>query len=252
MPGETLLTGDQGQQGAQGQGQQGAAQGQGQQGAQGQGQQGQGQGAAQFVAADAVKFLTEHGVDANSLQNVQEADLKARYESAKAIADKAEARVKGSLPKAPEKYAEVKLPGDVAVDPEIQGELGAIGKKHGLSQDAYAEVVALGAKTVQRIGKALDTQTAAVQSKWLADTQADAEIGGAKLPENLGFAAKAREAFGTPAMREFLEKTKLGNHPEMIRLFVRVGRALQEDKTVQGGQRGDDRDMASRLYGNTK
>ena len=45
-------------------------------------------------------------------------------------------------------------------------------------------------------------------------------------------ARRAIERFGTPALRQLLNETGLGNHPEMVRLAVRVGRALAEDSVA--------------------
>lgn len=222
---------------------------------------GSGSNAPAFVAADAVKFLTEHGVDAKSLEGVAEADLKSRFESAKAIADKAAAKAaEAAKPKAPENYADVKLPDGVSVNKDLQAELAAVGKKHGLGQEAFAELAGLGAKIEQGIAAATQKAIEAVRGGWLAASQKDAEFGGEKLAENLAVAKKARDVFATPELVKFLSPhdpktnptgTGLGDHPEMIRLLVRVGRALREDRTVEGGQRTGEADIANRLYGKT-
>src|SRR6266850_688950 len=62
--------------------------------------------APEFKADEAVKFLTDHGVEAKALEGLKPEELKSRYDGAKTIADKASAAAK---PKAPEKY-EFKAP----------------------------------------------------------------------------------------------------------------------------------------------
>ncbi|HZQ35586.1 MAG TPA: hypothetical protein VFD32_06610, partial [Dehalococcoidia bacterium] len=112
--------------------------------------------APQFVAADAVKFLTEHGVEAKSLEGVAEADLKSRYESAKAIADKAHARGKAEgAPKAPEKY-ELAAPKGVELDAEFAKEYEAAAREAGLPQDKAQKIFELGAKAVAKFGEKLN------------------------------------------------------------------------------------------------
>lgn len=50
----------------------------------------------------------------------------------------------------------------------------------------------------------------------------------------LAIAKKALDTYGTPEIRQLLETTGLGNNPEMIRFFWRVGKTLTEDGTVTG------------------
>jgi len=84
---------------------------------------------------------------------------------------------------------------------------------------------------------------------WVTSSTADKEFGGDKLHENLATAKKARDAFGTPELTTLLNKTGLGNHPEVIRVFYRAGLAISEDRLVVGNKgnqpkQGD----ARRLY----
>lgn len=75
-------------------------------------------------------------------------------------------------------------------------------------------------------------QLEAVQNQiadWRAKTEADKELGGANYAENVGIAKKALEKFGGNAVLDVLEKTGLGNHPEIIRWAYRVGKAMSDD-----------------------
>ena len=85
-----------------------------------------------------------------------------------------------------------------------------------------------------------------------SQSMADKEFGGDKLNENLALASKAMDAFATPELKQVLDQTGLGNHPELIRAFVRVGRQISEDRLVPGGSMpvGDSRTIAERLYPN--
>lgn len=99
-------------------------------------------------------------------------------------------------------------------------------------------------------------QMEAVRKQWADTSVTDQEFGGEKLSENLSVAKKALDAFGSPQLRELLEKSGLGNHPEMIRLMYRAGKAISEDKYVgptQGSGKPAPKDfggMASALYSN--
>jgi hypothetical protein len=62
-------------------------------------------------------------------------------------------------------------------------------------------------------------------------------------------ARKALESFGSPALKELLNNTGLGNHPEVIKAFHKVGKLISEDKMVKGtpATPGSD-DIAKKLF----
>jgi hypothetical protein len=70
------------------------------------------------------------------------------------------------------------------------------------------------------------------------------------LPENLAAAKMALDTFGTPELRTLLIETGLGDHPEMIRAFVRAGKAISEDTLAMGGKKpaGAGKSTAEILY----
>lgn len=151
---------------------------------------------------------------------------------------------------APEKY-EFKPPEGVQLDDKLVAEFSEVAKELDLPQDAAQKVIdKLAPAMAKQQMEALDT----LKNEWAESTKADKELGGEKLGENLAVAKKALEAFGSPELRTLLEKTGLGNHPEMIRAFYKAGKQISEDRFVQGGQRppnnGGMRDPAKALYPN--
>ncbi|WP_336709625.1 MULTISPECIES: peptidase [unclassified Cedecea] len=84
--------------------------------------------------------------------------------------------------------------------------------------------------------------------QWASDVKADKEIGGDKMTANVGLAQKAFDQFGSPELKEYLNTTGLGNHPEIIRAFMKVGKAMSEDDMVMTGNIGQ-RSAAEVLYG---
>lgn len=75
-------------------------------------------------------------------------------------------------------------------------------------------------------------QLEAVQNQiadWRTQAEADKELGGANYEQNVGIAKKALEKFGGDAVLDVLNKTGLGNHPEIIRWAYRVGKAMSDD-----------------------
>lgn len=146
---------------------------------------------------------------------------------------------------APEKY-EFKAPEGREFDAKVLEQFSEVAKELNLSE-ADAQ------KVIDKIAPALAAKQTevleAARVQWETDAKGDKEFGGDKLTENLAVAKKALDKFGTPELRELLNTSGLGNHPEIIRAFYRAGKAISEDKFVGGNPSpGDGKSLADRLY----
>lgn len=150
---------------------------------------------------------------------------------------------KATEPQVPESY-EFAMPEGVQLDKTAADEFTAIAKELKLDQATAQKVADVGAKMAQRQAEAhvklVETWTEAVKS--------DKEIGGDKLAENLSVARKALEAFGTPELKDVLNMTGFGNHPEVVKAFYKIGKAISEDRFVTGGAKGAETDIAKRMF----
>jgi hypothetical protein len=163
--------------------------------------------------------------------------------SVKPDGDKPDTAPKG----APEKY-EFSAPEGVKYDESVIGQLSEVARELNMPQDAAQKLLdkmgpAIAAQQLDAVSKASDA--------WTESSKTDKEFGGEKLTENLSIAKKAMEQFGSPELTALL-KGGLGNHPEIIRTFYRVGKAISEDSFVPGQSRGPgaSRDPANSLYPN--
>ncbi|MHA4213191.1 peptidase [Klebsiella pneumoniae] len=148
---------------------------------------------------------------------------------------------------APEKYEFTAAEG-VDLDTEALKDFEPVARELNLTNeqaqklvDAYPKILA---GVQQRQAEAWQAQT----EEWAATVKADKEIGGDKLTANLGVAQRALDTFGTPELKEYLNGTGLGNHPELVKAFVKVGKAMSEDGVVTGKESGQ-RSAAEVLYG---
>lgn len=82
---------------------------------------------------------------------------------------------------------------------------------------------------------------------WGKSARDDKEFGGAAFEKNVADAQKAIGQFGTPELKTLLADG-LGNHPELIRFCVRVGKAIGEDGGVDGSKSSTPKDPASVLF----
>lgn len=153
---------------------------------------------------------------------------------------------------APEKY-EFKAVEGRKLDSEIVDTFSEVARELNLTQEAAQKVLdRMSPKMAQRQA----AQIEAIRSEWANASKTDKEFGGDKIDANLGVAKKALDQFGTPELRTLLNESGLGNHPEVIRLLYRAGRAISEDGYV-GSSSGAARQMpknfndaAAALYSN--
>lgn len=149
---------------------------------------------------------------------------------------------------APEHY-EFKLPDGVQLDDKGTTAFSEVARELNLTQEAAQKVLdKMGPVIAGRHAEAL-TQA---KAQWVEAAQADKEFGGDQLSENLAVAKKALDTFGTPEFRTLLNESGLGNHPEMIRMMFRAGKAISEDKFVPAGSGNPKgaKDAANALYPN--
>ncbi len=146
-------------------------------------------------------------------------------------------------------YADFTLPEGVVIDVDGMSEAKKFFAEDGLSQDRAQAYVDLYTNRLKDAMEAPYKLWAETQRSWQDEVRNDREIGGARLAANLGVAAKAVDRFGGDALRQALNVSGAGNHPEIIRAFIRIGKAISEDGLVMGrGVAHDARSRADRLY----
>jgi hypothetical protein len=132
------------------------------------------------------------------------------------------------------------MPEGYQVNDELLGEFSPVLKDLNLTQDQAQKVMDFAPKLIehtqrQTVASVLETVGLKDYPTWAASLKTDPEIGGEKHAENLGLAAKAVAQFGSPELNAILKSTGLGNHPAMVRAFLRIGKAISEDGFVNGG-----------------
>ncbi len=134
----------------------------------------------------------------------------------------------------PEKY-EFKVPEGMTLDTALVDKLTPVLKELGISQsaaqklmDAYAPHIAEQFKAQQ---KSLDDGWNKIKSDWKNETT---KLLGAEPAKELAHAAKFINKFGTPELRQMLNDTGVGNHPEMVKIMIAAGKAISEDAMPSG------------------
>jgi len=92
-----------------------------------------------------------------------------------------------------------------------------------------------------------------LRSEWVNSVKSDPEIGGDKLPENLGKAVQVLDTYGTPELKSLLGETGLGDNPEIIRFLVRTHQDIGEDRFLTGANADKNQAFTARdFYNNSK
>lgn len=138
--------------------------------------------------------------------------------------------------------------GETQLDAEVLGAFGEVAKELNLTQDAAKAVLDKMAPVMQA---RQDARIEAARTEWAEQSKADKEFGGERLQENLGYAKRAMDAYATPELKTLLNESGLGNHPEVIRFFVKAGKAISEDTVVTGAKGTGTEFNAKRLYPNS-
>ena len=94
----------------------------------------------------------------------------------------------------------------------------------------------------------------AESKKWAEDLKADKEIGGADLDKNVENASRVVKKYADKEFVDFLNSSGLGNHPMLVRMFAKLGKAFGEDHWVEGTQvkpKQVEKSAAEKMYDKT-
>ena len=203
-----------------------------------------------------VEESTEATLVDSTPEQAEQPETKAEGEGTKTLLSDDEGD--GASADVPEKY-DFKAPEDFEVTEEVQRELDVFSdaaKTAGLKQEQYQQLVEWQIK--QGRDAAVNAEGAYQEriEGWGQSAKADEEFGGANLKDNLLTANQAIEKFSTPELKAILGKPSasnpnglgIGNHPEVVRLFYRIGKAIGDSDLITGEASIGEGDQLERMY----
>ena len=205
---------------------------------------------------------TTSDIDATALGGVEAAPVEASEQSGEtALGSKPDEAAEtteeaAKAPDVPESY-ELTAPEGMTLDAASVELATPVFKELGLSNEQANKLMPVAAAFAQKIqdhaNQQIIAQVQADRKAWLDTAKADSEIGGAHWGDTIATAASALDKLGmtkgTP-FRNLLDESGLGNHPEMIRAFQKVGKAIGDDATfARAGASPAQKSHASILYG---
>ena len=154
-------------------------------------------------------------------------------------------------PKTPDpKPIELKLPEGSLFAPETVAKVAARAKEQNLTPEQAQAELNRESDLVKSFVEGEKIKLAKEANSWVEASKVDPEIGGEKYAANAEVAKRVVNRFGTEAFKKALNDSGLGNHPELVRVFVRIGRAMTDDQLVlSNGVSTAPRSAAETLYG---
>lgn len=133
--------------------------------------------------------------------------------------------------------------------------IASFAKDHGLSQDAAAALLKRESEAVVERETVALGQLKEQSETWKQEIIDDKEFGGSteKAQETAQMAYEFAKKFGDEHFVTELERTGLGNHPGLVKLFARAGRAMAPDTFKGGGTSAgaNKKSMESKFYAET-
>lgn len=151
---------------------------------------------------------------------------------------------------------EFKLPEGIPADDEMLAGFKDVAKEAGLKGPQAQKVVDLYVRAMRKEAESAKAEHEARIQTWADSLKTDAELGGKAYTQNVAHAQRGLAKFATPELRTLLNETGLGNHPELVRVFARVGKAMAEDSFSGAGPTAgsvtSDEALVAQLWPNTK
>ena len=151
---------------------------------------------------------------------------------------------------APEKY-DLKLPEGSLLEAGELEKTAALAKARGLSNEDAQALINEQSKLLDSHAGKQKAIWAEETGKWIGIAKADPEIGGEAFNGNAEVAKRVIDRYGSDSLKIGLSETGFGDHPELIRMMVRIGRSMSEDQLVLPGSKAPaEVSTADKLYPN--
>lgn len=150
---------------------------------------------------------------------------------------------------APEKYGDFNVPDGVVVRPDMLEKTETIARELNLSQAGAQKLIDLAPELSQAMADAQQEHWDTVVSNWESSIKEDPNFGGPKFDETMERAKRVLNEHGNDALKTFLEETRFGSNPDLIKLLAKIDQKMGEDKLVDGKPSGvQEKSAAEILY----
>jgi hypothetical protein len=154
----------------------------------------------------------------------------------------------GELAKKTDESYDIKLGNDSLLDKNHVDSVISFAKENNLTNEQANDLVKRDESLLTNYKERIISEHKNVTDQWASMSKADKEIGGENLNKNISLARSAINRFGSDGFKDYLESTGVGNHPEVIRLFSKIGKAMADDSFDIAKPKSQEKTLAERLY----
>jgi hypothetical protein len=126
----------------------------------------------------------------------------------------------------------LKIPEGSLLPAERAEKIAAFAKARGLSQEQAQAVLESEDEAVLSFAERQQATHLKAVNDWVEIVKKDPVVGGEKFEESAKFARQAVNRFASAELRQLLNATGFGNHPELFKMFRAIGEAMQGDRVV--------------------
>lgn len=149
----------------------------------------------------------------------------------------------------PEKY-ELKLPEGSKLTQSKVDQVALYAKENGLSNEVAQKLLERESQAVQEFESEIKSEHLKRVEQWKSEVEADKELGGDLYKQNVELAKRVAHRYASPEFLKVLDESGFGNHPELVRVFSRIGKQMSEDQLIMpGAQSGGNKPIEDFFYG---
>lgn len=137
-------------------------------------------------------------------------------------------------PVIPDKYEFKGEDGQPLLSDEVVTEWSPLLKEIGLTNENAQKLVQFQAKQQAVMGQQLNDALAADDGVWMEQTKSDPEIGGVNFQATLDASQAFLAKYGNAAATAVLKDSRLGNHPDIVRMFAAAAKDFPKNDALPG------------------
>lgn len=146
---------------------------------------------------------------------------------------------------------DLKLPENTSLTKEYVDKVASFAKENGLTPAQAQKVLERDHAFFAENQKSAKENFEKQIMGWEKQVQEDKILGGDNFAANMEFAKRGFEKFSTPELKAILNQSGYGSHPEVVRMFYAIGKAMSDDSFHKGGgTKAEPSTAGALLYGN--
>lgn len=145
--------------------------------------------------------------------------------------------------------SDLSLPKETVLTEENLDGIVEFAKQQGLSKEQAQALIDRDSKVFGNYQQAMVDRLDEQSEAWMEELQKDKVFGGENLKANAEHARRALNKFGDDGLIQDLTKAKLGNHPGLSRMLMRIGQAMSEDSLIKGEPATKKKSIEEIFYG---